>query len=127
MMRLRAVKRWRVDHRDIVVGASDRAIAASDTHVVLEVDLTLWTPLNRARWATVHAARIVTMAAGAGHQILADLNAIANEAALAMQRLASLDAIVTFDGRARGPLPAAHQPGACRVDRCAGAVRTTRV
>src|SRR5216683_2094085 len=99
LARLRPVERRRVDHRDIVVRTRDCAVAASDAHVVLEIDFALGTPLDRAGRAAVHALRIVAMAARAGDEVLADLDAVADQAALAVQRLARLDTLVALDAQ----------------------------
>src|SRR5216683_2272073 len=99
LARLRPVERRRVDHRDIVEGTRDRAVAASDAHVVLEIDFALGTPLDRAGRTAVHALRIVAMAARAWDEVLADLDAVADQAALAVQRLARLDTLVALDAQ----------------------------
>src|SRR5437660_6348081 len=83
LLRLRVVELRRLDHRDIVVGARDRAIAASDTHVVLEIDLALRAALDSAGRATVHALGIVAMAAGGWHQVFAELDTGTDKPALA--------------------------------------------
>src|SRR5208282_6274758 len=94
-----AVELGRLDHRDIVVRARDRAVTASDTHVVLEVDFALQPAFDRAGRATVHAFGVVAMAAGRGHQVFAHRNSRADEPAFAVQRLAGFHATVAFDAQ----------------------------
>src|SRR5579875_1696230 len=93
---LRVIESGRIDHRDVVIGTGDRAVAAANTFFILEIDLTLGPALDGAGGATVHAFRIVAMTAGGGNQVLAQLDAITNQTALAVQRFAGPDTIVAF-------------------------------
>src|SRR5579864_729475 len=97
LARLRLVEDRGIDHRDIVVRARDRAVAAPDTHVVLKINFAFRPPLDRSRRATIHTLRIVAMAAGARHEVFPQLNSVTDQPALAVQRLAGLYARVALD------------------------------
>src|ERR1700682_43944 len=77
-----------LDHRDVVVGAGDCAIAASDAHVVLKIDLAFRSALDCACRTAVHALGIVAMSAGGRYQVFPELDSGPYEAAGAVQRLA---------------------------------------
>src|SRR5581483_6488423 len=94
LARLRRVEHRRVDHHDRIEGTCDRAVAASDTGLVIEVNLPLGTPPHGTRGTRVHTFRIVAVTTGGRHEVLADLHAVADETAAAMQRFAGADAIV---------------------------------
>src|SRR5438552_2965376 len=96
---LSGVELARLDHRDVVVRAGDGAGPAAHAQIVLDEDLALGAPLDRGRRTGEHAQRVVAMPAGARHQILAELHPAADEAALAVQRLARLHAEVALDAQ----------------------------
>src|SRR5260221_1399440 len=94
---LRRIKLAGLDYRYVVIGACDSAIAASDTNVVLKIDLAFRSSFDRARRATVYALGIVAMAAGGRDQVFSELDSSPYKTAFAMKRLACLYAVVALD------------------------------
>src|SRR5215469_15704369 len=97
LARLRLIEGGSIDHGDVIERAGDRAVAASNALIVLKVDFPLWPAANCPGRARVHAFGIVAMAAGAGHQVLANLDTVADEPAAPVQRLAGAHAVVALD------------------------------